>query len=119
MTSDMCIWISLETGQPRRHVFLSFRMSRACPKGAHMECAQVVLSLLGSCSSYVADVSLGSSGVGAINANFSWVIELLQAYLLSCVSERIFFTEPESYSSMELLETFRDGALQSEYSPWE
>ena len=48
------------------------------------------------------------------------VIELIRGYLLSCDSEGNFFTNPESISScFELLETFADRALQSDYNRWD
>ena len=52
--------------------------------------------------------------------DFLAVIEPIEEYLLSCDSERKFFSDPGSISScFELLETFCDRALQSDYSPWE
>ena len=66
------------------------------------------------------DVSLGTSKVGVTSIDLSSIIEAIQGYLLSDDSEGNFFTDPESISScMELLETFSDRALQSDYNPWE
>ena len=44
----------------------------------------------------------------------------MQGYLLSCDTEGKIFTDPESISTcLELVETFCDRAVQSEYSLWE
>ena len=63
---------------------------------------------------------LGSSKVGMTNVDESSVIGPIPGYLLSCDSEGNFLTDPESISScLELLETFCDRALQTEYNSWE
>ena len=52
--------------------------------------------------------------------DFSCFIEPIQGDLLSCDSERNFFTDPEFVSlSLDLLEIYCDRDPQSEYSPWE
>ena len=44
----------------------------------------------------------------------------MQVYLLSCDTAGKFFTDPESISTcLELVETFCDRAVQSDYSLWE
>ena len=66
------------------------------------------------------DVSLGSSTVGLTNVDLSSVIERIQGYLLGCDSEGKIFTDSGCISScLELLETFCDRVLQSDYKPWE
>ena len=75
---------------------------------------------LGRVSPRLPDVSLLSSKVGMTSVDLSSVIEPVQGYSLDCDSEGNFFTYPGSISScLELLETFSDRALQSDYSPWE
>ena len=73
---------------------------------------------LGHVAPKLLDVSLGSSNVGVTKVDMLSVIEPIQGYLLSCVSEENFFTDPESISScLDLLETFCNRALQFYYSP--
>ena len=75
---------------------------------------------LGHVASKLPDVSLGSSKVGVTRVDLSSVVEPLQGYLLSGDAEGKFFTDPGSISSsMELLETFSDSALQCGYNPWQ
>ena len=75
---------------------------------------------LGHASPKLPDVSLESSKVGVTSVDLSSVIEPIQGYLLSCIPEGNFFTDPESISScLELFETFCDRALQTDYNPWE
>ena len=65
------------------------------------------------------EVSRGSSRVTTMNVDLLGNIEHLQGYLL-IDSEGNFLTNPESVtSSLDLLETFCDRALQSGSSPWE
>ena len=74
---------------------------------------------LGHVAPNLPDVSLGSKTVGVTSVVLSSVIEPIQGYLLSCDSEGNFFTDPETISScLELLETFCDRTLQSNYNPW-
>ena len=96
----------------------------SCPELSRREYTWYLFKLcclcLGHVSPKLLDVSLGSSKVGVTSVDLSSVIEPLQGYLLSCDSEGNFFTDPESNSSsLELLETFCDRALQFDYSPWE
>ena len=75
---------------------------------------------LGHVACKLPDVSLGSSKVGVTRVDLSSVVEPIQGYLLSSDAEGNFFTDPASIStSMELLETFSDSALQCDYNRWE
>ena len=96
----------------------------SCPELSRREYTWNVFKLCSFCLGHVSpklpDVSLGSTKAGATSVDLSNVIEPIQGYVLSGDSEGNFFTDPESISScMELLETFCDGALQSDYNPWE
>ena len=95
----------------------------SCPELSRREYTWEVFKLcclcLGHVSPILPDVSLGSSKVGMTSVDLSSVIEPIQGYLLGCESEGNFFTDPGSISScLELLETFCDRALQSEYDPY-
>ena len=95
-------------------------MSRIVTEGVYVGFVQFVLFCLGHVSPKFPDVSLGSSKFGVTSIDLSSAIEPIQGYLLSGDCEGTFFTDPESNSScMELLETFCDRALQSDYNPWE
>ena len=75
---------------------------------------------LGNVAPKLPDVSLGSSKVGVTSVDLSSVIGPIQGYLLSGDSEGNFFTDPGSVlCCIELLETFSDRALESDYNPWE
>ena len=96
----------------------------SCPELSRWEYTWDLFELCCLCLGHVSiklpDVSLGSSKVGVTSVDLSSVTESIQGYLLSGDSEGNFFTEPESFSSgMELLETFCDRALQSDYNLWE
>ena len=74
---------------------------------------------LGHVAPKMSHVALGSSKVGVTGIDLSCVIEPIQGYLLNCDSARNLFTDPDSISScLELLETFCDKALRSDYSLW-
>ena len=95
----------------------------SCPKLARRRYTWDLFKLcclcLGHVSPKMPDVSLGSSKVGFTSVDLSSLIEPIQGYLLNGDSEGNFFTNPGSISScMELLETFSDRALQSDYKPW-
>ena len=96
----------------------------SCPKLSRREYTLDLFKLCCLCFGHVApkllDVSLGSSKVGLTSVDLSSLIGPIQSYLLSGDSEGNFFTDPGSVSCcMELLETFIDRALQSDYNPWE
>ena len=96
----------------------------SCPEMSRREYTWDLFKLCCLCLGHVApklpDVSLGSSKVGVTRVDLSSVIEPIQGYLLNGDVEGNFFTDPGSISSgMELLETFRDSALQCDYDPWE
>ena len=96
----------------------------SCPDLSRREYTWNIFKLrclcLGHVSPKLPDVSLVSSKVGMTSVDLSSVKEPIQGYLLSCDSEGNFFTDPEYISLwLELLETFCDRALQSDYNPWE
>ena len=96
----------------------------SCHELSRREYTWFLFKLCCLCLDHVAhnlpDVSLGSSKVGVTSVDLPSVIEPVQGYLLSCDSEKNSFTDPESISScLELLETFCDRALQSDYNPRE
>ena len=95
-------------------------MSRIITDGVYLEFVHIVLFSLGHVAPKMPDVSLGSSKVGVTSVDLSSLIEPMQGYLLSSDSEGKFFIDPESISScLELLESFFDKTLQSDYNPWE
>ena len=64
-------------------------------------------------------VTLGSPGKSASDVDLSDIVEPLQSYLLGSSAEQNIFTSAESISScVELLEEFRDRAIQPCYDPW-
>ena len=96
----------------------------SCPELSRREYTWDLFKLCCLCLSHVApklpDVSLGSSKVGLTSVDLSSLIGPIRGCLLSGDSEGIFFPDPGSVSCcMELLETFSDRALQSDYNPWE
>ena len=96
----------------------------SCPELSRRQYTWDLFKLSCLCLGHVAPklpaVSLGSSKVGVASVDLSSIVEPLQGYLLGCDTEENFFTDPESISCcMELLETFSDSALQSDYNPWE
>ena len=96
----------------------------SCPELSRREYTWELFKLCCLCLGHVAPnfpvVSLGSSKVGVSRVDLLSVVEPIQGYLLSSDVEGNFFTDPGSFSScMELLETFSDSALQSDYNPWE
>ena len=96
----------------------------SCPKMSLREYTWNIFKLCCLCLGHVSlklpDVSLGSIKFGMTSVDLSFVIEPIQGYLLSCASEGDFFTDREFISfCLELLETFCDGAVQTDYNPWE
>ena len=96
----------------------------SCPELSRREYTWDFFQLYCLCLGHVApklpDVSLGSSKVAVTRVDLSSVIEPIQGYLLSSDAEGNFFDDTGSISSsMELLETFSDSALQCNYNPWE
>ena len=96
----------------------------SCPEWSRRQYTWELFRLFCLCLGHVSpklpDVSLRSSKVGVTSVDLLSVIEQTQGYLLGCDSEGNFFTDPECISScLELLETFCDRALQSDYNPWE
>ena len=96
----------------------------SCPELSRREFTWDLFKLCCLCLAHVSpklpDVSLGSSRVGLTSVDLSSLIGTIQGHLLSGDSEGNFFTNPGSVSCcMELLETFSDRALQSDYNPWE
>ena len=96
----------------------------SCPELSRREYDWDLFKLCCLCLGHVApklpDVSLGSGKLGVTSVDLSSVVQPIQGYLLSCDSEGNFFTDPGSVSCcMEVLETFSDKALQSDYNPWE
>ena len=108
--------------RPAVEEMVSFLSS--CPELSRSEYTWDIFKLCCLCLGHVAsklpDVSLGSCKVGVTSVDLSSVTEPIQGYLLSCVSEGKFFTDPEPISScLELIETFCGKVLQSDYNPWE
>ena len=80
----------------------------ACPELSGKDYTWNLFKLCFFCLRHVAPklphVSLGSSKVEVTGVDLSFVIKTIQGYLLSCDSEGIFFTNPESIASLlELL----------------
>ena len=93
----------------------------SCPQVSQREYTWNLFKLCCLCLNQVASklpyFALRSSNVGVTGVDLSCVIEPIQEYLLSCDTERNFFIDPESFSTcLELVETFCDRALQSDYS---
>ena len=112
---ELCVGTAVED-------IVSFLSS--CPELSRREYTwnffQLCCLCLGQVSPKLPDVSLESSKFGLTSVDLSSVIEPIEGYLLSCDSDGIFFTDPESISSdLELLEAFCDRALKSDYSPWD
>ena len=96
----------------------------SCPELSRKDSTWDLVNLCCVCLGHVApelpDVSLGSSKVGLTIVDLSSLIRPIQGYLLSGDSEGNFFTDPGSVSCCkEMLETFSDRALQSDYNPRE
>ena len=96
----------------------------SCPELSRREYTWELVKLcclcLGPVYPKLLDVSLGSSKVGVTSVYLSSVIEPIQGYLLGCDCEGKFFTDAGCISPcLELLETFCDRALHSDYNPWE
>ena len=65
-------------------------------------------------------VEPGSGRVRATNVNLTWIIEPVEAYLLSNFPQRNFFIDPDSIDGCaESPESFCDQALQIPYSLWD
>ena len=106
---------------PAAENMISFLFS--CPKLSRREYTWNLFKLcciyLGHVAAKLFDFSLGSSKVGVTGVNMSCVIEPVQRNLLSCEPDGNFLSALESISTcLELLETFCDRALQSNYNPW-
>ena len=75
----------------------------SCPELSRREYTWDLFKLCCLCLGHVAskllDVSLKSCKIGVTSVDLSSVMEAIQGYLLSCDSERNFFTDPESFSS--------------------
>ena len=81
---------------------------------------RLCFSCLGHVHLNIPKVELDSGQISSTNGDLSCNIEPLQGYLLSGVSERHFFTDPESISiCLVLLVGFCDNELKRGYNNWE